>query len=86
MVTFSSEQISCFSAEEKETLYVLAKRHNVEVPADLEQEINEIGKCKIKAYIQSRFDKEREEGEYSKLMESQLDTNGGYKPDNVQYY
>lgn len=76
MIQFTDEQIQGMTAEEKEMLNNLTQRHKAQV-LDEEQK-------RMKEYIKKHFDKEKENEEYAKWMESQLDT-AAPKP-TTQYF
>lgn len=78
MITFSDEQIAGFSAEEKEMLNNLAERHFVEVPDsdDEEKKRLEEERQRVKDHVKAVFDKQKDNENYAKWMESQFDNNG----------
>ena len=76
MITFSDQQISSFSDEEREMLNDLAKRHNVQI---IDEEREQV-KARIAAFIQ----KEEDERNYAEKIKSQFDT-AGHQP-TTQYY
>lgn len=78
MITFTEEQIEGFTPEEKKLLNELAKRHHVEVPDHYEEERKRLEgeQKKMKERIEEHFRKAKENEEYAKWMETQLDTNG----------
>ncbi|MBR5038731.1 MAG: hypothetical protein IKX65_08435 [Prevotella sp.] len=80
MITFTDKQIESLSPEEKEMLNDLAKRHRVEVPDHYEEERKRLEEeqKKMKEHIEEHFRKEKENEDYAKWMESQLDTNGAH--------
>lgn len=69
MITFTKEKIHEMSQEEQNMLNDLAQRYHVAI----QEEETE----RVKAHIKEHFEREKENENYSKWVESQFDTNGG---------
>lgn len=69
MISFTKEKIEEMSQEEQQMLNDLAQRHHVEIQKDETE--------RVKAHIKEYFEREKENENYSKWVESQFDINGG---------
>lgn len=75
MIQFTDQQIAGFTPEEKEMFDNLVKRHHVEVLTD-EEKRHEEEQQAVKEYVKEHFARERENEEFTKRLEAQLDTSG----------
>lgn len=78
MIQFTDKQIESLSREEREMLENLAQRHFVQIPDHSEEErkAREEEQKKMRQHIEERFKLEKENEDYAKQLEAQLDTNG----------
>lgn len=76
MITFTEEQLASFTPEEREMVENLAKRNFVAVPGtdDEEKKRVEEGQRLVKERIAKLQQQTKENEEYAKWMESQLDS------------
>ncbi len=78
MITFTEEQLASFTPEEREMVNNLAKRNFVAVPDPDDEEKKRLDeeRQRVKDHVKAVFDKQKDNENYAKWMESQFDNNG----------